>query len=38
MTLLPKIMAKFGPPRNQAKYKSLKSIDESYPKMCFLLN
>ena len=31
-------MAKFGPPRNQTNYISLKGIDRSYPKMYFLLN
>ena len=33
MTSLPEIMAKFEPPRNQAKKYHLKGIDESYPKM-----
>ena len=37
MTSLPKTMAKFGLLRNQTNYHS-KGIDESYPKMYFLLN
>ena len=35
MTSLPKTMEKCGPPRNQKNY---IGIDESYPKMYFLLN
>ena len=31
-------MAKFGPPQNQINYRPLKGIDESYPKIYFLLN
>ena len=38
MTSLPKTMAKFGPPRNKTNYIYSKSIDETYPKMYFLLN
>ena len=38
MTSLPNTMAKFGPPRDKKIVYHSKGIDESYPKMYFLLN
>ena len=39
MTSLPKTIEKSGPPRNQTNYINYsKGIDESYPKIYFLLN